>query len=40
MEEIDSSEITSRPPVAAIIRRTPKSNISSFFNSINDGGSF
>jgi hypothetical protein len=36
---MDSSEITSKPPVAAIIRSTPKSNRSSFFNSVVDGDS-
>lgn len=29
-----SSEITSRPPVAAIISNIPKSNRSNFFNSL------
>jgi len=35
-----SSEITSRPPVAAITRRTPRSKMSSFFNSCIWGDSF
>ena len=35
-----SSEITSRPPVAAITKRTPRSKMSSFFNSCIYGDSF
>ena len=36
----DSSEITSRPPVAAMMSITPKSKRSSFFISIKYGDSF
>jgi hypothetical protein len=35
-----SSEITSRPPVAAMTRRTPRSKMSSFFSSCIWGDSF
>jgi hypothetical protein len=37
---IDSSDITSSPPVAAMIRRTPRSKRSSFFISVMYGDSF
>lgn len=40
MELRASSEITSRPPVAAITKRTPRSKMSSFFNSCIYGDSF
>jgi hypothetical protein len=33
---IASSEITSSPPVAAIISKTPRSNKSSFLSSLKD----
>jgi hypothetical protein len=35
-----SSEITSKPPVAAVTRRTPRSKRSSFLSSIDVGESF
>ena len=37
---IDSSEITSRPPVAATISRIPRSKRSNFFNSVKAAESF